>query len=150
MLTKTMQRIHALVLAGLFSGAITLTAADLLPQGARLAIIGDSITEQKLYTKYMEAYLLACAGRQDMTVFQFGWGGETASGFANRAVNDLGPFKPTVATTCYGMNDGQYRPFVDEIGNNYENNMRKVAAGCGRQGYRARLSRRGGYQILRA
>ena len=128
MLTKTMQRIHALVLAGLFSGAITLTAADLLPQGARLAIIGDSITEQKLYTKYMEAYLLACAGRQDMTVFQFGWGGETASGFANRAVNDLGPFKPTVATTCCGMNDGQYRPFVDEIGNNYENNMGKVAA----------------------
>lgn len=96
---------------------------------AQVAIIGDSITEQKLYSKYMEAYLLACSGVPGIKVCQFGWGGETASGFANRLENDLGVFKPTVATTCYGMNDGSYRPFNDEIGNNYRGNMRKVITG---------------------
>ncbi len=102
--------------------------------GARVAIIGDSITEQKLYSKYMEAYLLACSGVPDVKVFQFGWGGETASGFAARLENDLAFFKPTVATTCYGMNDGQYRPYVEAIGSSYEENMRKVAAGLKKAG----------------
>ena len=100
----------------------------ILPQGSRLAIIGDSITEQKLYSKFMETYLLACAGRTDMRIFQYGWSGETAGGFANRAENDILGFNPTVATTCYGMNDGAYRPFEAAIGKNYENTMRAVVA----------------------
>jgi lysophospholipase L1-like esterase len=109
-------------------------SADILPSGAHLAIVGDSITEQKLYSRYMEAYLLACAGRADMQIFQFGWGGETASGFAGRLANDLASFQPTVATTCYGMNDGQYRPYADDIGQNYEANMRKVVTGLQKLG----------------
>ena len=104
----------------------SLHAADALPPDARVAIIGDSITEQKLYSKFMEAYLVACTGRPDIKVFQFGWGGETASGFAGRLENDLGAFQPTVATTCYGMNDGGYRPFDEGVGKNYETAMRTV------------------------
>jgi lysophospholipase L1-like esterase len=104
-------------------------AESLLPQGARLAIVGDSITEQKLYSKYIETYLLACAGRPDVKVFQFGWGGETAGGFADRLENDLPPFKPTVATTCYGMNDGQYRPYAEDIGRACQSNTRRVITG---------------------
>lgn len=106
--------------------APALFAAAQLPPNARVAIIGDSITEQKLYSKYMEAYLLACTGRKDIHVMQFGWSGETASGFANRAVNDLAAFAPNVATTCYGMNDGGYQPWKDSIGQSYEGNMRRV------------------------
>lgn len=97
-----------------------------LPKDSRLAIIGDSITEQKVYTRFMETYLLACAGRKDMSVFQFGWSGETASGFSGRLENDLSVFKPTIVTLCYGMNDGSYRPFNDTIGGNYEKAMRSV------------------------
>jgi len=97
-----------------------------LAPGSRVAIIGDSITEQKLYSKYMECYLLACSGVPDLHVMQFGWSGETAGGFANRAANDLAVFKPTVATLCYGMNDGGYQPWRDEIGGSYEKNMRSV------------------------
>src|SRR5688572_22760059 len=114
--------------------SLSLQAAPALEPGARVAVIGDSITEQKLYSKYIEAYLVACSGVPDVKVFQFGWGGETASGFAARLTNDLAPFKPTVATTCYGMNDGQYRPYVDSIGNNYEANMRKVVQGLQQAG----------------
>lgn len=106
--------------------APALPAASLLPPNARVAIIGDSITEQKLYSKYMEAYLLACTGRKDIHVMQFGWSGETAGGFANRALNDLAAFAPNVATTCYGMNDGGYQPWKDSIGQSYEANMRNV------------------------
>ena len=94
--------------------------------GARVAIIGDSITEQKLYSKFMEAYLLASSGVSDVHVFQFGWSGEQAGGFAARMENDLTVFSPTVATLCYGMNDGSYQPYNDEIGKRYESNMRKV------------------------
>jgi len=125
----TLQQWAASFTAAFCLASFQAPAAENLPQGARLAIIGDSITEQKIYSKYMEAYLLACAGRQDMKVFQYGWGGETAGGFAARLENDLAGFQPTVATTCYGMNDGQYRPFVDDIGRPYEANMRKVVAG---------------------
>ena len=100
----------------------------LLPPNARVAIIGDSITEQKLYSKFIEAYLLACAGRHDIKCFQFGWSGETAGGFVNRAENDLSVFSPTVATTCYGMNDGSYVPFNPAIGAAYEKNMRNSVA----------------------
>jgi len=94
--------------------------------GDRIAIVGDSITEQKIYSKFMEAYLLACSGVSDLHVFQFGWGGEQAGGFAARMENDLDIFRPTIASLCYGMNDGGYQPYRDEVGKNYENNMRSV------------------------
>ncbi|GEP42356.1 SGNH/GDSL hydrolase family protein [Brevifollis gellanilyticus] len=97
-----------------------------LPPNSRVAIIGDSITEQKLYSRFIETYLLACTGRQDIKCFQFGWSGETAQGFSQRLENDLDVFKPTVATTCYGMNDGRYVPYDPSIGANYEKWMRLV------------------------
>jgi len=93
---------------------------------ARVAVIGDSITEQKLYSKYVECWLLASSGIRDVQVMQFGWSGEKADGFAKRAANDLGVFHPTVATLCYGMNDGGYQAWKPEIGATYEANMRKV------------------------
>jgi lysophospholipase L1-like esterase len=91
-----------------------------------VAIIGDSITEQKLYSRFIETYLLACTGRKDIQCFQFGWSGETAFGFANRLENDISVFQPTVATTCYGMNDGHYVPYAEAIGADYEKWMRVV------------------------
>ncbi len=97
-----------------------------LPKDARLAIIGDSITEQKLYSKYMETYLVACAGRRDIRVMQFGWSGERAPGFLARMENDLAVLQPTVATTCYGMNDGSYQPFNEGIGKTYSDAMKAV------------------------
>jgi lysophospholipase L1-like esterase len=112
-------------------------AAAAITTGSRVAIIGDSITEQKLYSKYMEAYLLACSGVADVHVFQFGWSGETASGFAARMENDLTVFKPTVATLCYGMNDGGYQPWREDIGKNYEGNMRKVLTKMGPLGVKS-------------
>jgi lysophospholipase L1-like esterase len=91
----------------------------LLKQGDRLAICGDSITEQKMYSRAMETYLTVCVPELGVTVRQFGWGGETAPGFLKRMTNDCLRFKPTIATTCYGMNDHGYRPYEAAIGERY-------------------------------
>jgi lysophospholipase L1-like esterase len=94
-----------------------------LKEGQRVAVVGDSITEQKLYSKYIELYLTACTPQLNLHVIQLGWGGETAGGFRARMDNDLLPYKPDVVTFCYGMNDGGYRKFDDGIGNGYKTNL---------------------------
>jgi lysophospholipase L1-like esterase len=100
--------------------------AGVLKKGARVAITGDSITEQKLYCRFMEDYLLACLPELDLRVIQLGWSGERAPGFAGRMANDLLPWKPDVVTTCYGMNDGSYRKYEKPIGDAYEQAMKDI------------------------
>lgn len=85
----------------------------LLKTGDKLAICGDSITEQKMYSRLMETYLTVCVPDLKITTRQYGWSGETADGFLRRMQSDCLRFQPTVATTCYGMNDYRYRP-LDE------------------------------------
>jgi lysophospholipase L1-like esterase len=126
---KTSPLILSLFLATTLGHTQETAPKSLLIENARVAVIGDSITEQKLYSKYIETYLLACTGRTDITVFQFGWSGERADGFAARLANDLAVFGPNVATTCYGMNDGSYQPYNEAIGKAYEGNMRRVIEG---------------------
>jgi lysophospholipase L1-like esterase len=101
-------------------------ASVALKRGDRLAICGDSITEQKIYSRLMEDYLTACTPELEVRVRQYGWGGERADGFLKRMTNDCLRFKPTVATTCYGMNDHEYRPYENSIGEAYERYSRGV------------------------
>jgi len=124
----------ALVVAG--QGLLATETNALLPANSRLAIIGDSITEQKLYSKFIETYLLACAGRPDIACFQFGWSGEMAVGLAARLETDLSVFQPNVATLFYGMNDGLYQPYNPTIGKDFEAGMRKVLGKLGILGVR--------------
>ena len=94
-------------------------AGLLLKPGDQLAICGDSITEQKMYSRIMETYLTVCVPQLRVTVRQYGWSGETAPGFLARMTNDCLRFKPAVTTTCYGMNDHGYRPYEPAIGQRY-------------------------------
>jgi lysophospholipase L1-like esterase len=89
---------------------VSLSASDDLRAGDVVAICGDSITEQSLYSAFIEAYLLACQPISGIRTHQFGLSGETSWEFLNRIESDVLPFRPTVATTCYGMNDGGYGP----------------------------------------
>src|SRR5687767_4450994 len=90
-----------------------------LRPGDYVAVVGDSITEQKQYSVFIEDYLLMCKPAPDLRASQFGWGGETSWGFAGRMENDLLRFKPTVATTCFGMNDGGYSPMNEDKAKRY-------------------------------
>ena len=98
----------------------------LLRLGDRLAICGDSITEQKMYSRLIEDYLTVCEPELEVTVRQYGWGGERAPGFLARMTNDCLRFKPTIATTCYGMNDHEYRAYEDRIGETYRKNSTAI------------------------
>ena len=94
-------------------------AGLLLKKGDRIAICGDSITEQKRYSVILETYLTACLPELEITCRQYGWSGEKAGGFLGRMGSDVLRFKPTFATTCYGMNDHRYRPYEPWIGELY-------------------------------
>ncbi len=102
------------------------TEGLLLEKGDRLAICGDSITEQKMYSRIMETYLTVCVPQLEITVRQFGWSGEVAPGFLNRMKNDCLRFDPTIATTCYGMNDHRYQPYKAEFGDKYRTSSQAI------------------------
>ena len=94
--------------------AVAPASADVIPgslkNGDKVAVLGDSITEQRNYSAVIEDYLLMCQPKQDLQAAQFGWSGETTWGFKGRIKTDVLWFKPDVATVCYGMNDGGYQP----------------------------------------
>jgi lysophospholipase L1-like esterase len=68
------------------------------------------------------------AARSDLhvTVRQHGWSGEQAGGFLKRMDNDVLRFKPTIATTCYGMNDFRYVPQDEAIAATYRANQTAI------------------------
>ena len=101
-------------------------AKHFLRENDRLAICGDSITEQRKYSRIMEAYLTVCDPDLNISVRQYGWSGEVTGGFLSRMTNDCLRFKPTIATTCYGMNDHRYRKYEDAIGNLYATNTTAI------------------------
>jgi len=72
-----------------------------------------------MYSRMMEDYLTMCVPELKITVRQYGWSGERAPGFLARMTNDCLRFKPTIATTCYGMNDHEYKPYEERIGKTY-------------------------------
>jgi lysophospholipase L1-like esterase len=113
-----------------------LCASDDLRPGDVVAICGDSITEQGLYSASIEAYLLACQPVSDVRTHQFGLSGETSWEFLNRIESDVLPFRPTVATMCYGMNDGGYGPADPEREAAYRRATTEVVQRLKRSGVR--------------
>jgi lysophospholipase L1-like esterase len=118
-------------------------AGLLLKKGDRLAICGDSITEQKRYSRIIEDYLTMCVPQLQITTRQYGWSGERAPGFLARMTNDCLRFHPTIATTCYGMNDFQYQPFQDQIGQVYVDSQTAIVDSFKANGVRVILGSAG-------
>jgi len=108
----------------------------LLKKGDRLAICGDSITEQKQYSLLVETYITACLPELEVTTRQYGWSGEQAGGFIKRMENDVFRFKPTIGTSCYGMNDFRYVPFDQKIADEYQKNLTTIAQAFKKSGAR--------------
>lgn len=92
----------------------------------RVALLGDSITEQRNYSVAIENYLLMCRPQPDLQAAQFGWGGETTWGFKNRIQQDVLWFEPDVATICYGMNDGGYQSLDPQRLQEYTQSTRDI------------------------
>jgi lysophospholipase L1-like esterase len=126
----------------LFSAVVLLlgwAAAQQIPAlqlGDFVAVCGDSITEQKQYSVFIEDYLLMCQPAAKLRAMQAGWGGEVAHGFLPRMERDVLALHPTVLTTCYGMNDGGYGPFVEDRGKLYRDTHRKIVEAARQTGVR--------------
>jgi len=111
-------------------------AESILQPGDRIAICGDSITEQRAYSVYIEDYLLMCGPMGSTRALQFGFSGEVAGGLLARMETDLLPFSPTVATTCYGMNDGGYAALTPERAQRYREDQGKIIQALKKAGVR--------------
>ena len=137
-----MRRKIMLLLAGWALAALCAGAAEFfIHDGDRVVFLGDSITQQKLYTTYIEAYALTRHPDWQLVFRNTGWGGDTAwlrqrshpdegklfaaepaaqQAMVEKAVasglgRDVLPLKPTVVTINFGMNDHAYQPFRPDI-----------------------------------
>lgn len=133
---KRLAVVPVLLAALLALASASVAAESKLHDGDYVAVIGDSITEQRLYSVYIQDYLLMCKPAQDLRVTQFGWGGETAPGFAGRMANDMLRFGATAATTCFGMNDGGYSPMDEAKGRRYREAQKSVVQQLKKAGVR--------------
>jgi len=94
--------------------AVAMIAADFyLKNHDRVVFYGDSITEQKLYTSYVESFVLTRYPDRDITFFNRGWAGDSSWGGGGggpheRISKDVKGLQPTKAVVLLGMNDGGY------------------------------------------
>jgi lysophospholipase L1-like esterase len=100
------------IVAALSSYGQTLALHD----GDRVVFYGDSITAQRLYTRFVEDIFFTRYPGLHIQFFNAGVPGDTVYGGytgdePTRLKRDLFPLHPTVITVMLGMNDGYYMPF---------------------------------------
>ncbi|HXY41026.1 MAG TPA: family 43 glycosylhydrolase [Vicinamibacteria bacterium] len=104
-------------------GAVSPATARFAPLriGERETIVfyGDSITEQNLYSAYLETFLLSRFPQKKLATFNFGWGGDTASGGNKRFARDVAGVRPSLVFVDFGMNDGGYKAYDEPTYRNY-------------------------------
>lgn len=87
-----------------------LHAAPVLRPNDVVAMCGDSITAQQMYSIFLQEYLLACQSVPGIHGLNLGAGGTNADYFDKRIQTDILPYHPTVVTVCLGMNDAHLYP----------------------------------------
>ncbi len=97
-----------LVLVACCLTALSLFATPLLKAGDRVVFLGDSITQQRMYTRYITQYWYCRYPDIPVTFFNAGWDNDAASSGLARVERDVLALHPTVVTLYYGMNDGRY------------------------------------------
>jgi lysophospholipase L1-like esterase len=106
-------------------------ASFYLKDGDRVVFYGDSITDQRLYTTFVETYVVTRFPERKVDFTHSGWGGDRVTGGGGGAIDirlqrDVVAFRPTVVTIMLGMNDGRYKPFDQEIFSVYAGGLEKI------------------------
>ena len=115
-------------LIALFSTVSAVRANDQNPplaEGDCLAFIGDSITEQMIYTRYVMNYFTCHYPGVNIRFYNRGISGSTARFDETYVQQFIDTVKPTVASICFGMNDGAYCKFDQAGCDRYAANMRQ-------------------------
>src|SRR5437763_17669 len=102
-----------------------------LRDGDRVVFYGDSITDQRLYTTFVEDYVVTRFPHMNVRFVHSGWGGDRVTGGGGGPIDlrldrDVIAYKPTVMTIMLGMNDASYRPFDQAIFDTYANGYRHI------------------------
>ena len=95
--------------------------------GDAVVMIGDSITEQHLYSNYVEMWTVTRFPAWKLTFRNVGIGGDRSTGGNSRFQRDVTVHHPTAMTVDFGMNDGQYGPFRAEVFKPYVNGLQGMA-----------------------
>src|SRR5262245_18643185 len=95
--------------------------------GDVVVMIGDSITEQHLYSNYVEMWAVARFPNWKLTFRNTGIGGDTSGGGNARFKRDVLRYKPTAMTVDFGMNHGGYQPFNEQRFKAYFNGLQGMA-----------------------
>ncbi len=103
-----------------WTGQVRAQGTFALHDGDRVVFYGDSITDQRLYTTYVETYVVTRFPSMKVSFVHSGWGGDRVTGggggpIDRRLERDVFAFKPTVVTVMLGMNDASYQPFKQPI-----------------------------------
>ncbi len=113
---------------GVMSATLPARAADFFfKDGDRVVMMGDSITEQYLYSSYVELWTLTRFPAWNVTFINVGINGDVASGGKARFKRDAVFHAPTAMTVDFGMNDGGYGAFNKNGFANYMQNLQGIA-----------------------
>jgi lysophospholipase L1-like esterase len=116
-----------IVVLSLFQGVGPQARAEgpfAIRDGDRIVFYGDSITDQRLYTTFVETYIVTRFPSMNVSFIHSGWGGDRVTGggggpIDRRLERDVFAYKPTVVTVMLGMNDASYQPFKQPIFDTY-------------------------------
>jgi lysophospholipase L1-like esterase len=102
-----------------------------LHDGDTVVFYGDSITNQRMYTVYAEAYVLTRFPQLHVRFVHSGFAGDRVSGGAGGSIDqrlqhDVFAYHPTVVTVMLGMNDGEYQAFDPAIFEKYTSGYRHL------------------------
>jgi lysophospholipase L1-like esterase len=148
-----LRKLTLILLVNMAAAAAAVAGDFAIRDGDRVVFLGDSITEQRLYTSYIEAYALTRHPDWKLSFRNVGWGGDTAwlrqrahpnenqlfaadentqKTMVEDAVGrglgrDVLPLKPTFVTINFGMNDHAYQSFREDIFRAYVRSQRQIA-----------------------
>jgi lysophospholipase L1-like esterase len=135
---KRKYRMRFLALAALAAAAIpgraqSAGAPFALRDGDRVVFYGDSITAQRLYTRFAEDFVVSRYPDIHITFLNAGVSGDTVEGghagdMETRVKRDVAPLHPTVITVMLGMNDGRYTTEYDKNFQAYAEGYRSLIA----------------------
>jgi lysophospholipase L1-like esterase len=119
-----MRFLGAILLCFVCSGHLVAQSDFYLKDGDTVVFYGDSITDQRLYTTFTEAYVLTRFPKLNIRFVHSGWSGDRVDGGAGgpidtRLKRDVLVYQPTVVTIMLGMNDAGYRLFDDALFKSY-------------------------------